>query len=532
MHARSVRSHEAALKKFENVAESKSKQAMATSYKFGPFRLDAEAEVLFRGGATTGLGRRPVALLRVLLQRPGVLISKELLIDAAWRGLAVEESNLPVQIAAVRRVLGEEPRGETWIETLPRRGYRFVGPVVVVEEGQGHVAKPGHQQLAEPSSKERTPDRPSIAVLPFLNLSGRPDQQYFGDAIADDIITALTRFRWFFVVARNSSFAFRNSDSDVRQIANQLGVRYVVEGSHRQVGERIRITAHSDTFAIQDEITDSIVGAIEPELLKTESRSTAASRTADMTAWDLVRRGVWHFHQVGRETHEQARDFFRAAAKLDPQLTEAHIWLARVSGGIVLWGWTDDPTSVSQEGLTAALTAIRLDDKNAYAHYGLAITSCGANHLEQATRAAEKAIELSPSFALAHLVLGMAQLYSGRAHEATASLQHGLRLNSYDPHNFVWFDLLALAHLFIGETEQALQAATKALKIRPALHLTLETMALCCAAVDRMGEARHCFEAMYRLSSQPSSILAPLRARNPRWGEEMAKLLQKAHGAQ
>ena len=178
------------------------------------------------------------------------------------------------------------------------------------------------------------------------------------------------------------------------------------------------------------------------------------------------------------------------------------------------------------------MTAIRLDDKNAYAHYGLAITSCGANQLEQATRAAEKAIELSPSFALAHLVLGMAQLYSGRAHEAKGSLQHGLRLNSYDPHNFVWFDLLALAHLFTGETEHALQAATKALKIRPALHLTLETMALCCAAVDRMGDARHCFEAMYRLSSQPSSILAPLRARNPRWGDEMAKLLQKANGAQ
>src|SRR5258708_5474724 len=120
-------------------------------------------------------------------------------------------------------------------------------------------------------------------------------------------------------------------------------------------------------------------GALEPALLKIESRLTAARRTADMTAWDFVRRGVWPFHQVGRETHEQARDLFRAAAKLDPRLTEAHIWLARVSGGIVLWGWSDDPTSVSQEGVTAALTAIRLDDKNAYAHYGLAITSCGAN---------------------------------------------------------------------------------------------------------------------------------------------------------
>jgi TolB-like protein len=364
---------------------------MGTSYRFGPFRLDANAEVLFRGTEMTGLGRRPVALLRVLVQHAGAPVSKDALIAAAWGGLAVEESNLPVQIAALRRVLAEEPGGENWIETLPRRGYRFVGPWVTVREERD---TPSASAAAPQASGHPKGDQP------FVNLSGNVDQQHFGDAVANDIITALTRFRWFFVVARQSSFAFRNSATDVREIASQLGVRYVLEGSHRQAGQRVRITAQlidaasgrhiwadryerdrADIFAIQDDIADSVVGAIEPELLKRESH-LSATRAGDMTAWDLVRRGVWHFHHVAPDTHEQARDLFRAAAKLEPWSPDPHIWLARVSGGILLWGWSREPEAVHQEGLAAALTAISLDETNPYAHYGLAITSCGANLLD------------------------------------------------------------------------------------------------------------------------------------------------------
>ena len=186
---------------------------MAMHYKFGSFCLDADAEILFRGAATTSLGRRAVALLRVLIQQPGVLVSKDSLIEAAWSGQAIEESNLPVQIAAVRRVLGEEPEGERWIETLPRRGYRYVGPAVSID---------GKDDAIPRSSGRHGFEQAAIAVLPFTNLSGHPDQQYFGDAIANDIITALTRFRWFSVVARNSSFAFRDSSIDVRKSQSGL----------------------------------------------------------------------------------------------------------------------------------------------------------------------------------------------------------------------------------------------------------------------------------------------------------------------
>ncbi|WP_439365305.1 winged helix-turn-helix domain-containing tetratricopeptide repeat protein [Bradyrhizobium sp. DASA03005] len=516
---------------------------MATNYRFGQFRLDADSEVLFRGTEVTGLGRRPVALLRVLVHHAGAPVSKDALIAAAWRGLSVEESNLPVQIAALRRVLAEEAGGETWIETLPRRGYRFAGPAVAVQyEG----AMPPASATAGQAAGDPCGEQPSIAVLPFANLSGTHDQQSFGDAIADDIITALTRFRWFFVVARQSSFAFRDCKIDVREIASRLGVRYVLEGSHRQAGTRVRITAQlidaasgshiwaeryerdlADIFAIQDDIADSVVGAIEPELLKRESRVSAAC-AGDMTAWDLIRRGIWYFHHVAPDTHVQARDLFRAAAKLEPRSPDPHIWLARVSGGIALWGWSREPEAICQEGLSAALTAISLDEKNPYAHYGLAITSCGANRLNQAERAAERAIALSPSFALAHLVCGMATLYLGKAEEAKSALKHGLRLNIHDPHNFVWFDLLALAHLFTGEIERAVEAATQALKIRPASNLTLQVMAICASASGRANEARQCLTAARQVSAHPIAILAPLKARNPKWRDEIERLLHKA----
>jgi tetratricopeptide (TPR) repeat protein len=261
-------------------------------------------------------------------------------------------------------------------------------------------------------------------------------------------------------------------------------------------------------------------------LLKTESRlADAAGDVEGKTAWNLVRRGVWQFHKVERESHLKARDLFRSAAALDPQLAEAHIWLARVSGGIVLWGWTNERADVCQEGLTAAFTAIRLDEKNPYAHYGLAITSCSAGEFQQAIRAALRAVDLSPGFALGHLVLGMATLYSGRAEEAKPCLQQGLRLNRSDPHNFAWLDLLALAHLFTGRTEEAVEAATEALHLRPTWHVTLETMAICCAAADRAEEARRCLEAIG--SAYPSDLLDALKAHNPAWRAEIDRLIQE-----
>jgi len=357
---------------------------------FGPFVLNPEAGTLLRKGVPIPVPYRASLLLTAFLNRPGEVLTKSDLIDAAWQGAAVEEGNLAVQIAALRKLLGQSPEGGEWIITVPRVGYRFAVRLDPFSDEPSLDAPDGGEETA-------LAGRPSIAVLPFTNVGGDKEQEYFADGITEDIITALGRFRWFFVISRNLSFVYKDKSLDPKQIARELGVQYLMEGSVRKSGQAVRISARlvqattgaqiwaerydlavTEVFAIQDEIAERVVGEIEPELLKTESNLAAARHTGNMTAWDLVRQGTWRFHQVTRPTHFQARELFREACRLDPQLPEAHIWRARVSNGLISYGWSDDPSADLQEALQAALRAIYLDEKNPYAHYTLAMASIRA----------------------------------------------------------------------------------------------------------------------------------------------------------
>jgi tetratricopeptide (TPR) repeat protein len=284
-----------------------------------------------------------------------------------------------------------------------------------------------------------------------------------------------------------------------------------------------------DVFTVQDELAEQVAGAIEPELLRTESVVAAKRRyVGDADAQDLVYQGTWYFHQIRRTAHLRARELFRKARDLDPDLPEANLWLARVSAGLVAYGWSDDPQQDLLEGVDAALNAAQIDEKNPYAHYALAIVSVYAGLLDQAVRAAERALELSPSFALAHLVLGMARLFSGAASEAIEPLEHGLRINPYDPQNFVWYNTLALAHLFATDACKARDSALKALKARPGWRSTLETLACCYAQLGDVHAARECVEQIAVLDKPAGDVFAPLRRRNPQWTEELGALLRKA----
>ena len=508
---------------------------MTIRIAFGQFVLDVDRGSLVREGRQIALSSKGLQLLLALLRAPGQVVSKGDLMRAAWSDTAVEESNLSVQIAALRKQLGPSPDGGDWIATIPRVGYRFLGNLVAQADSSGDASRPESES------------RPSIAVMPFINLSGDREQEYLADGITEDIITALTRFRWFFVIARNSSFAYKDKALDSKQVARELGIRYLLEGSLRKSGQRVRIStqlvdamsgAHiwaerydielTELFAIQDEIAERVAGAIEPELLKTEGAQTVARHTGNMTAWDLVRRGTWHFHQVTRENHLKARELFREACKLDPELPEAHIWLARVSGGVVPYGWATNANLELQEGMQAALKAIYLDERNPYSHYAFAIVSIFSGQLEQAIRAARKAIEISPSFALGHLGLGMAFLFGGRASEAIAPLEHGMRLSPHDPQSFVWFNMLALARLFTERAEGALEAAICALQVRPDWWTTLEVLICCYAKLDRWDEARDTARQMRQAEKLPGDVLAVLRSKNPDWTAQISRALWKA----
>jgi TolB-like protein len=538
---RGVGVHEAEHKKMQNPPKQffQAGAMPRQSFIFGPFLLDPDRGMLFRDGSPVALGRRGLLLLHALLKAQGQLVTKAELLHSAWPNSVVEESNLSVQMASLRKLLGPSPDGADWIGTVPRIGYRFAGSVIV-DDGQGD-ASAGNQatDLAR---------KPSIAVLPFTNLSGDPEQEHFADGITEDVITALSRFRWFFVAARNSSFNYKGKAIDVKQMARELGVRYMVEGSVRKSVKRVRISAQLidagsgnqilanrydfdcvDILAMQDQIAERVAGATEPELLRSESKLAATRRRgSNMNAWDLVRQGIWYLHQVTQATHLRARELFRQARRLDADLPEGHIWLAHASAEIVGYAWSDNPAADAREGMNAALTAIQMDEKSPYCHCALAIASVYEGALDQAVRAAERAVELCPSFALGYFVLGMARLFSGEAPKAIGPLEYGLRLNSYDPQNFIWCNLLALAYFFDKKTDMALQCAESALKIRPKWRSTLETVACCDVVLGRAEAARMCIEQMARVEDPLGDALAPLKRRNPHWTREMTALLRKA----
>ncbi len=302
-------------------------------FLFGHFVFDAGLGTVLRDSSPLSIGHRGIAILHTLLKANGRIVTKTELIDAAWPGAVVEESNLTVQIAALRKALGRSDEDTEWIVTVPRVGYRFV-PTITIEE------QPRAQAISvEPTTPGR---KPSIAVLPFANLSGDSGQEYFADGITEDIINALFRFRWFFVIARHSTFVFKGRAVDIKEIARELDVEYLLTGSVRKSAQQIRVSAElidarsahqlwsdsyqldlGDHFTVQEQIAEQVAGAIEPELLKTESVIAAKRRHAgDANARDLVYQGTWFFHQITRPTHLRARELFRKARDLDTDLPE------------------------------------------------------------------------------------------------------------------------------------------------------------------------------------------------------------------
>ena len=373
----------------------------AADVQFGPFRLDLVRRQLTRDGAPVRLGARSMDILCVLAAAKGELVTKDQLMARIWPGNIVEENAIQVHVSALRKAIDDEQNSASYVVTVPGRGYRFVCPA------------PSSGGRSASGAAFGLPDKPSIAVLPFSNLSGDREQEYFADGIAEDIITALARARWFFVIARNSSFAFKGKAVEAKQIAQNLGVQYVLEGSVRKSGDRVRITAQlidaragihvwgerydrhlRDIFAVQDEITERVTGAIEPELLKSEGLRATARGISSLTAWDLVRQGTWQFHQITKPTHLRGRELFREAVRLDPLLPEAHMWLGRVSESIVGYGWSDDPAADLKEAVQSCLRGIQLDEKDPYGHYALSMSYLFSGALEQAIQAVEKSVDL------------------------------------------------------------------------------------------------------------------------------------------
>jgi len=330
------------------------------------------------------------------------------------------------------------------------------------------------------------PDKPSIAVLPFANMSGDPEQEYFSDGITEDIITELSRLRWLFVISRNSSFTYRGKAVDVRRVAEELGVRYVLEGSVRKAGNRIRITAQlidapadrhvwaqrydrelEDIFALQDEIASQIVSTVNVEIDDTEQERVSRQQPENLDAWELHQRGMWHLWRLGKEDREKAGNFFRKAIELAPTFGASHAGLAILACLDVILGTAKLIPKILAEALRAAERAVELDDRDAYARYALGRVHGLLGNQDAAIAESEKAVRLSPSFALAHYGLGYNLLWFGRAAEANPEFDTAIRLSPNDPVLWAFHIMKGLGHFQLGDHVAAEMSARNALRESP-----------------------------------------------------------------
>ncbi len=368
------------------------------------------------------------------------------------------------------------PLGERRMKNIPR-------PVPVHRVDWQNEDPVDAQVLSRPLS---LPDKPSIAVLPFVNMSGDPEQEFFADGLTEDIITALSLYRWFFVIARNSSFAYKGRALDVKQIGRDLGVRYIVEGSVRRAGSRIRVTGQlieadtgvhlwaqrydrefADIFAIQDELTQNVVGAIEPEIMIGESRRALLRGTQNLDAYESLMRGTWlHNKQDTPQTFNEAIRLDRRAIALDPGFSRAHMMLARAIYARCFFGFSDDYARDIAELCAAADLAVELDQRDPYAHYAVCLARFAQHRAAAAVGAAQRAIDLNPNFALAHMALGWSRIFVGHFQEALDPLRTAQRLSPHDPLTYLFLNRIALAQYHLGHYEEALQGAERALSLR------------------------------------------------------------------
>ncbi|PBB25375.1 MULTISPECIES: winged helix-turn-helix domain-containing tetratricopeptide repeat protein [unclassified Mesorhizobium] len=465
-------------------------------YRFGPFRLDPAAGILYRGTEPTMLGRRAVALLRQLLENAGVPVSKDALVEAGWGGLAVADNNLTVQIAALRRVLAHAADAESWIETLPRRGYRYVGPAVTANDP------------APAGSALTLPDKPSVAVLPFSNLSGDPEQNYFAEGMVDDIITGLARIKWLFVIARNSTFAYKGRAVDVKQVGRELGVRYVLEGSVRKAGCNVRVTgqmidastgAHvwaerydrssDDIFALQDEIALSAVGAIAPSIRRAEIDRVKRKRPDSLDAYDLVLRAQLDVDSGMPEQITRALVLLERAIELDPAYALAHGSAAMCHHCLFLRAGLQEANRAASIRHARSAILHGQDDASALTLAGFSIGMDGHDR-GAAFTALEAALAISPSSALTYILGSVILGWAGDAERAIEWSERGMRLSPFDPWAFAAFDAQAMSHLLRGRYEESCRAAYKSVQANPAHSITYVQLAAALVKLGRLEEAK------------------------------------------
>jgi adenylate cyclase len=376
------------------------------------------------------------------------------------------------------------------------------------------------------------PDRPSIAVLPFGNMSGDPEQEYFADGIAEDVITALSKFRWFFVIARNSSFTYKGKTVDVKTVAQDLGVRYVLEGSVRKAGKRVRITAQlidaptghhvwaerydrdlEDIFAVQDEITESIVTSISPEFLSAEMQRAQRRDVRSLGAWDHIMRAAYHHSRYSKEDSTEAQRLLQNAIELDPLNAEGFCLLALTHLMQVQFGWSESAHQSIQKAADAAKKAVTIDDRDAWAHTAVGLVDLISRRYDDAIRRLKRAIDLNPNLANAYGALGQALALAGEYEAAVEHINKAIRLSPRDPFLVYWLGHLGLAAFSEERYDVACEWAAKVIQENPCFPGGHRLLAASYGQLGRFEEAKVAFKELLLL--MPSMTINDVRKQVP-----------------
>jgi pentatricopeptide repeat protein len=495
-------------------------------FQFEGFRLDRRSRVLFQrdeNGAFVpmAVGSRALDVLDVLLDRAGNLVLRDDFMAAVWAATAVEDTNLNMQIAALRRVLDERRTGRSCIQTIPGRGYRFTAPVTLLAADAAAIRS---------SSPPPLPDKPSLVVLPFQNIGGDPEQEYFADGMVDEIITALSRITWLFVIARNSSFTYKGQAVDVKQVGRELGVRYVLEGAVRKAGGRVRISAQlidattgahlwadrfdgplEEIFELQDKVAVSVAGVIEPTLQAAETARSAYRPTIDLTAFDLYLRALRR--QFERNSLVQALDLLGQAIERDPHYGSALALAAQCHQALEVNGWAEDPETARRTSIDLARRALRSspDYPDVLALAAFVLGYFGED-IDVSLRLIDRCLALNPSHSHGWHLGGLLRVFAGQPQVGLGHFENYLRLSPRD-RRLTYLNGIGEAYFFSRRFDEAAAALLASLDLAPNFPVTYRILASCYTHMGRLDDAR---EIVRRLRAITPAVMEPgTRYRNP-----------------
>ena len=492
---------------------------------FADFVLDTSLRELRQGCRPVPIEPQVFDLLLLLIENRHRVVSKNDLIASVWGGRIVSYSTLTSRINAVRKALGDSGSEQKLIRTVARKGLRFVGEVgTLPAAAPPRSDAPADGTKAPPRVEAQQLAHPVIAVLPFANMSADPDQAYFADGISEDIVAALSKLRWFSVIVRHSSFSHTHKPLSMKQIAEELGAGYVIEGSVRKAGDRVRITAQlndvrtgnqiwaerydrelSDVFAVQDEIAEAIVAAIEPQIFAAEHFRIRRKPPDSLDAWDLVLRALWHIWRVTGEDNRAAQVLLEKAIAIDPHCAQALGILAASHACGTNMGWEESAIGLPA-AKRAAEAALQADAQEPWAHFGLACVLVYSGRLADALAAFEQALAINPNFVPALAYYAQMLCFVGRGEEGKIVGRRALRLAPHDPFSPICSVAVAGAEFFAGNYREAIRLARQAVRRRADFSNAYRVLIASAAMAGEIELAKASVEELRRV--QPNVSLA------------------------